>query len=66
MLPEMLAWRTDIGINGVGSCVALLFCQDGLLFQKRREEFVRVLDGAEGQNARRIDFVQNGDFTIET
>ena len=56
---------TDVGINGVCCGVALLLCQDGLLFQKRREEFVRVLDRAESQNTRRIDLVEDGDFTVE-
>ena len=30
----------DIGIDGVGGCLALLFGEDGLLFEKRREELV--------------------------
>ena len=57
---------TDVGINGVCCGVALLLCEDGLLFQKRREEFVGVLDGAEGQDTRRINFVQDGNFAVET
>jgi len=36
-----------------------------LLFEKRREELVRVLDGVKSQNARRIDLVQDGHFTVE-
>src|SRR5580658_3677345 len=56
---------TDIGVDGAGGSVALLLREDGLLFEKRREELVRVLDSAEGQNARRIDLVQNGNFGVE-
>jgi hypothetical protein len=42
---------TDVGVNGVGGGVALLLREDGLLFEKRREEFVRVLNGAESQHS---------------
>ena len=36
----------DVGIDGVGRGLALLLGNDGLLFKKRGEEFVRVLKRA--------------------
>ena len=50
----------------VGRGLALLLGENGLHFEKRREEFVRVLDGAEGQHSGGVDLVQDGDFAVET
>src|SRR6266403_541691 len=47
----------NIGVDGVGGGVALLLGDDGLLFEKRGEEFVRILKSAKGENARGVDFV---------
>src|SRR5260370_40741702 len=55
----------NIGVDGVGGGVALLLGDDGLLFEKRREELVRILKSAKGQDSCRVDLVQNGDVAIE-
>ena len=66
MLPAMLAWRPISVLMALAvasrCCLAMMVCCS----KKRREEFVRVLNGAEGQDTRRIDFVQDGHFAIET
>ena len=56
---------SDIDVDRVGGLVALLFREDGLLFQERGEKFVRVLEGAQRQDARGIDLVENRDFAVE-
>jgi hypothetical protein len=55
----------DVGIDGVSRRLALLLGKIGLHFEKRGEEFVRVLDGTEGHHSRGVDFVLNRDFAIQ-
>jgi hypothetical protein len=55
----------DVGVDGIGRGLALLLRDNGLLFEKRSEEFVGVLKRAERQYSSRIDLVQDGDFSVE-
>src|SRR6267142_3583393 len=55
----------DVGIDGVGGGLALLLGEDGLLFEKRSEELVRVLQGAESEHTCGIDFVEDRNFRVE-
>src|SRR5216683_1441958 len=59
------SFAANVGIDGVGGGLALLLGEDGLLFEKRREELVRVLQGAEGEHACGIDFVEDRNFRVE-
>src|SRR5258707_2397501 len=49
----------NIGVDGGGSGVALLLGDDGLVFEKRREEVVRILKSPKSENGRGVDLVQN-------
>src|ERR1700730_6326070 len=44
----------DVGVDGVGSGLALLFGDDGLLLEERCKELVSILNSAKGQDARGI------------
>ena len=55
----------DVGVDDVGGGLSLLFGKDGLLFQQRSEEFVRILKGAEGEYSCSVDLVQHRDFGVE-
>ena len=64
-IPRQIRASVDVGIDGVGSGFALLFCCDNVLFQQGHEELVGVLQRAKGQYVRCIDFVGDGDFRIK-
>ena len=57
-VPAEAGIPSDINVDGVGGLVALLFGENGFLFQERGQEFVRILQRAQSQNARGVDFVE--------
>src|ERR1700704_6641679 len=58
-VPGKAGTAADVGVDGVGCGFAVLLGQDGLLFKKRGEKLVGVLNRTQGQNVRGIDLVQD-------
>ena len=52
----------DVGVDGIGSGLALLLGEYGLFFKKRGQELVGILKRAECQDSHCVDLVQHRDF----
>src|SRR5882724_9351687 len=63
-VPRKAGTTADVGIDGVSGHFTLLFGRDGLLFEKRSEQLVGILNGAQRQDVGCVDLVQDLDFAV--